>query len=267
MESNTKDSDKLQVTSNELKTNDSKNSSLVTRYSSLPSDPLLVTRHSSLVTVFKVTRHSSLVTDKGFTLIELLIAISILGLILVIVGGASRLGFRSVDSGERKIESLERFKVSLGFIDSQVQSMIPLTLQEEAAGDRNYLFKGERTSMQFPTRFSIWDDRGGYVTVTYTVETDGKGKQTLHASESIVGAENKRETDLFRSMDGISFEYFSKDPMEEEGAWVEQWTNREALPEKIRMLLVDGSKKLSLIIPVRAKGLLVDRMNAVISNE
>ncbi len=46
--SNSNDSNKLQVTSNKLKTKDSKNSSLVTR-------------HSLLVTVFKVARHSLLV--------------------------------------------------------------------------------------------------------------------------------------------------------------------------------------------------------------
>ncbi len=54
----TNDSNELQVTSNELKTKDSKNSSLVTRYSLLSPDPLLVTRHSLLVTD-KVTHHSS----------------------------------------------------------------------------------------------------------------------------------------------------------------------------------------------------------------
>ena len=61
-ESAVKGSHKLRVTSNKLKTKDSKNSSLVTRYSllssdlSLSSDPLLVTRHLLLVTD-KVTRY------------------------------------------------------------------------------------------------------------------------------------------------------------------------------------------------------------------
>ncbi len=50
--SNSNDSNKSSVTSNELKTKDSKNSSLVTRYSSLPSDSSLVTD--------KVTCHSLL---------------------------------------------------------------------------------------------------------------------------------------------------------------------------------------------------------------
>ncbi len=70
-DSNTKNSDKLRVTSNKLKTKDSKNSSLVTRYSLLSSDlspssdPLLVTRHSLLVTD-QVTRYFLLMAGAGF---------------------------------------------------------------------------------------------------------------------------------------------------------------------------------------------------------
>src|SRR3989304_6144706 len=44
----------------------------------------------------------------GFTLLELLISIVMLGIMILIVTGAMRLGFRSVDAGEKKAESLER---------------------------------------------------------------------------------------------------------------------------------------------------------------
>src|SRR5512136_1554467 len=64
---------------------------------------------------------------RGFTLLELMISITLIGIIAVIIAGAMRLGYRSVDAGERKIESLERMRVSLTLIDSQIQSEIPLT--------------------------------------------------------------------------------------------------------------------------------------------
>ncbi|MCL4492891.1 MAG: hypothetical protein M1510_13510 [Nitrospirae bacterium] len=208
-----------------------------------------------------VTRHP-LLNRGGYTLLELLLSIFLIGLILLIVGGAMRLGFRSVDSGERRIESLERFKSSLNIINSQIQSAILITLKEDKEGDldtgeKRYLFKGDRESMQFPTNYSLWGNRRGYVIVTYQVESGGQGKWMLRATEGLIGAEKGKETKLFDLLDGIHFEYFFKDPLEEKGRWVEQWTDKASIPEKVKVHLAEGTRKLSLIIPVRARGSLL----------
>ncbi len=190
--------------------------------------------------------------DCGFTLLELIISIGILGIIILITAGAMRLGARSIASGEKKIESLERIRTSLNIIDSQIQSEIPLTYDEE--GVRKYYFKGEREFMQFPTNYSIWGGEKGYVIVTYKVESGDYGKQALFASENIVGIEDGRETKLLDAFDGIYFEYFYKDPTEEEGEWIEQWTDDVNTPEKVRLHLIEGTKDLSMTIPFRTRG-------------
>ena len=64
---------------------------------------------------------------RGFTLLELIISITLLGIIVLVTVGAMRLGSRSVDSGEKRIASLERIKSSLNIIESQIQSEVPLT--------------------------------------------------------------------------------------------------------------------------------------------
>ncbi len=185
----------------------------------------------------------------GFTLLELMISIVLLGIIIVIIAGAMRLGFRSVDSGEKKIESLERMRASLDIIDSQIQSQIPLTYDEE--GERKYYFSGERDSLQFSTNYSIWGGQKGYVIVTYEVSSEGDGKPVLYASENIVGIEGSRVTKLLDAFDAIYFEYYYKDITAEEGNWVEQWTDSSTIPEKIKVHLVTGERDLSIIIPVR----------------
>jgi general secretion pathway protein J len=188
----------------------------------------------------------------GFTLLELIISIALIGIIVLIIAGAMRLGFRSVDSGEKKIESLERMRASLNIIDSQIQSEIPLTYDDEGA--IKYYFKGEREFMQFPTNYSIWGGENGYVIATYKVESGDNGKQVLYVSENIVGMEIKRDTKLFDAYEMIYFEYFFKDPTEEEGKWVDQWTDDVNIPEKIKLHLVEGTRDLSIIIPFRARG-------------
>jgi general secretion pathway protein J len=193
--------------------------------------------------------------DYGFTLLELLISILILGIIIVIVAGAMRLGFRSVDAGEKKAESLERFMSSLNIIDSQIQSLLPLTSNEEGneEGSVNSNFTGSKESLQFSTNYSIWGVQKGYVTVSYDVSSEDTGKPVLYATENIMGTEDSRETKLLDSFDEIYFDYFYKDPTEEEGKWVEEWTDATTLPEKIRLHLVTGQRDLSLIIPVRVR--------------
>lgn len=192
-------------------------------------------------------------SQEGFTLLELIISIALLGIIILIVTGASRLGFRSVDAGERKIESLERLRTSLNIIESQIQSEVPLTYTEED-GSRKYYFKGSRTSLQFSTNTSLLSGQRGYVLASYRVVQDQQGKQALYVSENSVGVENKTETKLLDGFDEIYFEYFYKDPTEEQGTWVTEYTDETSMPEKIAVHIVRKSQDLSMIIPMRTPG-------------
>ena len=202
---------------------------------------------------------------RGFTLLELMISIVLLGIIIVIIIGAMRLGFRSVDSGEKKIESLERIRASLDIIDSQIQSQIPLTYDEE--GERKYYFTGEKDSLQFSTNYSIWGGQKGYVIVAYEVSSEDDGKPVLYASENIVGIEGSRVTKLLDAFDTIYFEYFYKDPTEEKGNWIEQWTDSSTIPEKIKVHLVTGQRDLSIIIPVRIGKSMMQTLTGPLSEE
>lgn len=190
--------------------------------------------------------------ERGFTLLELVISITLIGIIVLIISGAMRLGFRSVDSGEKKIEYLERMRSTLSLINSQVQSEIPLTFDEE--GSRKYYFKGDRDSLSFPTTYSLTGGERGYVLAAYRVIPGDRGKQILYLKESGIGMSNGTETKLLDVFDAISFEYFYKEPTAEQGNWVPQWTNETLMPDKIRVHFVEGAKDLALIIPMRAKG-------------
>jgi general secretion pathway protein J len=192
--------------------------------------------------------------NRGFTLIELLLSISLIVIIVAIVGGAIRLGYRSSDAGEKKIDSLERLRMSFRIIDAQLQSEIPLT--REGENGREYYFKGDEKTLQFSTNYSVWDGRRGYVMVLYRIEPDGYGKQVMHISENTIGSEIRRETRLFDALDDISFEYFKKDALDE-GSWMPEWAETNDIPQKVRINLAQGTKKYSIIIPMRAAGSLI----------
>jgi general secretion pathway protein J len=188
----------------------------------------------------------------GFTLLELLISIVLLGLIVGIMASGMRLGFRAVESGEKRIDTLERLRTSVQVIDAQIQSQLPLTYEEDA--EKKFYFEGSGESMQFTSNYSLWGGEKGYVVVNYAVEQEDNGKQGLKVSENVVGTDASRETTLFSGLDSIGFEYYYEDPTEEKGEWVEDWTDSLSIPSKVRLSIDRGGDKLSLIIPVRAGG-------------
>jgi len=197
-------------------------------------------------------RRSAFPSDGGFTLLELIVSFAILGFIVLITAGAMRLGIHAVDSGEKRIDSIERLRTSLNIIDSQVQSETPLTFDDN--GEKKLYFQGERDSMQFATNYSIWGGQTGYVVVNYKVEQDGDGKQELAASENVIGIDGERDTTLFTGMDSIYFEYFYKGPTDEDGSWVNTWQDDTSVPGKVKLHLVSGQEDFSLIIPMRTPG-------------
>jgi prepilin-type N-terminal cleavage/methylation domain-containing protein len=190
-------------------------------------------------------------SERGFTLLELLISMTLLVVILVITLGALRISSRSVAAGEKKMESQERFRTALSILDAQIQSQVPLTYEED--GQKKYYFSGNRKTLRLSSNHSIWGGQKGYVVVDYRVEADHTGKEVLYASEQIPGIEGRQDTRLIEATE-ISFEYFHKDPTEEQGKWMDQLSDGTTIPEKIRFQMINGTKSLSLVFPVRVRG-------------
>jgi general secretion pathway protein J len=191
-------------------------------------------------------------TQSGFTLLELLVSIVLIGLIVAIVGASMRLGYRSLDKGEKKALMSERFKVSLNLMDAQIQSWVPLKTTGATVDETNqYLFEGKKDSLRFASNYSLMGGQKGNVIVAYRVETDANDKSTLFAQENTIGIENQKEVKLLEDFDDIHFEYFFKEATDEQGQWIEEWTDTMTIPGKIRIHLVRGNQQISLVVPVR----------------
>lgn len=198
--------------------------------------------------------------EGGFTLLELLIAMVLSMLVLVIVGGAVKLGLRSVRSGQRSADFEERLRSVCNILDSQVQDMVALAPTEE----RNYSFSGDANEMQFASVYSIWGDKRGCVFVKYKVEPGEDGKEELSEEETVTGTDMKKQTVLLPSADSISFEYFMRELKGEQGRWVDStetdWTAASAQGGQpgeevlmVRINFVDGPRRVHMTIPVNVR--------------
>jgi prepilin-type N-terminal cleavage/methylation domain-containing protein len=200
-------------------------------------------------------------SSPGFTLLELMLSVVIISLIILIVVGALRLGFRSVEAGEKKAESLERVRNAITILESQIQSEIPLTYYENA--EKKFYFRGGRTFLDMATNYSIWGGEKGYVVVHYQVSQETDGRQTLWVKENIIGQEDSRETRMLEQAAEFYFEYFvrdtSKAPKDEAGRWVDEWVDDAALAstdklEKIKFHVRLENRALDWIIPLKGRG-------------
>jgi len=61
----------------------------------------------------------------GFTLLELMISITILTLILAVIFGAMRLGSRSWEVGEKRIDRIQRMRITHDIISEDIRSILP----------------------------------------------------------------------------------------------------------------------------------------------
>ena len=187
----------------------------------------------------------------GFTLLELLVSMTLLLLVVVILGGAYRLGFRSLDAGDRRIEMHERFRTSVAIVTAQLQSAVPLTYSED--GTKKSYFKGDAETLRFASGHSIWGENPETVMVSYRLEPAGEGRWLLHAEEQGIGMEEIRKAALFNPMDQISFAYFGKGVAEEKGGWKTEWTDDTSIPEQVRITFRRNRQEETFLVPLYAR--------------
>ena len=189
--------------------------------------------------------------QRGFTLLELLISITLLTLIVVILGGAMRIGFRAIDAGEKRMDALERFRTSFGILTAQLQSAAPLTYEED--GEKRHYLKGDGKSLQFATNRSIWGEDRGCVIVSYRLEAGEGGRLALYASERPVGMEGAQEVRLFDDLKSLTFAYFAREAAEEKGEWTEEWSDDTRYPEQVQVRFARGGGETKILVPLYAR--------------
>jgi len=175
----------------------------------------------------------------GFTLLELLISLTIIGLILVIVFGALRIGARAWEKGERDVEIHQRQRVVLDNIKRQIASVCLREIKGddgEGQNNKSVFFKGDSEGMEFMSRVPmVPTTRSGMVYVKYVVrEEDGGDKKRLMLYEKDILFIEKEEDigepdeeDFFELIPGaedIEFAYLKgAEDKDADPEWQDTW--------------------------------------------
>jgi general secretion pathway protein J len=202
---------------------------------------------------------------KGFTLIELIISFSILALIIVIVLGALRLGYRFWDKGEEVALENQEQRMVWSSLRHQLCSIYPYQVKIE--NKKFILFEGERDKIAFVSLFSYYlQDKGGLRYCQYRIEKDEREDsfslkvfetKTVNADLGELNISDERFKVLVRGLPPFVFEYADQNKTDESFEWFSAWKTKEKkkLPEKIRFVFKERYRNMEeLLFALRSKG-------------
>lgn len=197
----------------------------------------------------------------GFTLIEVLIAITLMGLIMVLLFGSLRIAGRSWGSGEGKIAAANQKAVVYQFFKRHLSAIRPLPMpnREDPMGVEatEQAFKGYPQSLQFVAALPAASTRKGLQ--IFTVQTHPRNASIIQ-----VGLRPYRETEdelgiveppvvLLENVAEFAFAYFGKTEEGGEMVWHSEWHEVDRPPAliKVRILLKDRSYWPDMIFPLK----------------
>ena len=204
-------------------------------------------------------------SPSGFTLLELMLSLAILGVVLLIIFGALRIGTRAWEKGEKDVEIQQRRRAVLDLIQKQIASAC---LYEIKTGDEAFYFKGSDSEVEFVSRSPIAPgSRSGIVYVKYSAgEGDQNEKMTLvlyerdmifMKKEDFSSDAEEYSLKLMSGFQNLQFEYLKMAEDGSETSWQSSWDSsgdNKEMPLAVKMTL-DGELEdaLCLIVPIRCR--------------
>ncbi len=172
----------------------------------------------------------SLISERGFTLLELLVAISILSVIAVIVGGSLGLGVRAWERGESDIGDSQRMRIFTEMLTQQLKSAYPYEISVD--NERVVAFRGESDSIWFVTS-STNISEGSLKWISYFTEGGAlKVKEGFLPDKDVLEKISAEEGEVLDAeVSGIKLEYLSPDDEE----WLDSWDLDKLLPKAVRV--------------------------------
>jgi general secretion pathway protein J len=209
--------------------------------------------------------------DRGSTLIELLISLTILGVILLIMMGAFRIGIRAWETGDRDVDAHQRQQMVFSILKRQLSSAVnqPVVIEDEKMGDETkkgekpFVFRGDEASMDFISAIpAVPGNKAGNVHVGYRVgaEAEGEGYFLEIMEKNVFVQSGGKKTgateeptayQLLYGVYGIGFAYLKITP--EDSEWQAEWKpeNDIGFPAAVRCIMQMAADKLPITLIAR----------------
>lgn len=180
----------------------------------------------------------------GFTLLELLIAMTLLGMILVLLFGGLRLGVRSWDASQKQIDSLNSIRSLENFLRRELSLAYPY-LWKNSQG-RRVAFLGERNKLNFVAQLPSRVGGGGLYLISVELQQRAK-VQRIVWKHLPVNAQMQDFSALaeipemvlaaseLENVEEIWLTYFGQENDSAAPRWLDRWVDGTRLPMLIRV--------------------------------
>lgn len=201
------------------------------------------------------------ISRNGFTLIEVMIAITLLGVIVVLLFGSLRIAGKSWSTGEDKIARVNQKAVVYQFFKRHLTSIRPLPMpkRDDPLGRETteQAFQGQAQRLQFVAALPAASTRKGLQ--MFTIQPDPRSTAIIQ-----VALRPYRETGdefdvaeppvvLLENVAAFKFAYFGNTEEGGEKVWRDEWLEADRLPSlvKISIALKDRSYWPDMVFALR----------------
>ncbi len=170
--------------------------------------------------------------EAGFTLLELLVAVTLLGLLTIVLYGSLHFGVQVWARSEDALDSTNRIRDVRTMLARDLTHAYPLLVSTDSV-HAHIDFDGAADSVTFLAPDEAMPgalDRVQIKLEANAADTDFMRRSTLELSTR----SDQRTTVLLRHVKGLSFSYYGLDPGEAQPNWRREWRNKTRLP-----LLID----------------------------
>ena len=189
----------------------------------------------------------------GFTLLELVVAITLMGLVLVVLYSGLRLGLNGWDSGEARAEATNRLRLTAEFLRRQLaQSMTVYRINDQQ--EKTVGFAGQADRIEFVAPMLAQLGQGGLYRVRIEA---GDGRLWIRwrpywPADPTAGEE--RETVLLDGVSGVEWAYFGAERDDDpHPQWRSNWASPTGRPTLVRLNLnLQGQPWPDLVVALSA---------------
>lgn len=174
--------------------------------------------------------------QRGFTLLEVLIALSFLGLLMVLIGSSLATGNRLLLLSEKQADRLTQVRTAQDFLRNALQQALAQDFGH--APDQDQVFEGEPQRMRFVAPMPAQLAGGVQVHTLETVEgTAASRRLQISFSQDRAGGLHPwgNPQVLMQKVRGLRLSYRGLDPNRQPTGWLEQWPWPNRLPQAVRI--------------------------------
>jgi general secretion pathway protein J len=193
--------------------------------------------------------------SKGFTLLELLLAVTLLGIIMLLLFSALRMGTTSWRGVQQRAEATEQQYLLNRFLTRELGGAVPVR-----GPQRKLMFRGEENAVVFVSEFPPHRGNGGLYTVSLGEKTRADGSDLVYRFERLTETAqwppllvDAQEKILVEDIASIDIAYLGRTIPGRPQDWSETWHQSSYPPALIRLrYAVVDQPSVELYVPVRA---------------